>query len=83
MQQYKIVEMIHDHPLVREVLRNFYFDFIDFCARCMKYQNRGKFGEFLRFFYSVLKTENQECARDQNFVIDLWWRVNYLHMTCG
>jgi hypothetical protein len=51
MQQYKIVEKIHDHPLIREVLESFYFDIIDFRARCIKYQNRGEFGECWSFFW--------------------------------
>jgi len=44
MQRYKLIETIHQSDIVRDVLRNFYFDLIDFAARCVKYYNRNKAG---------------------------------------
>lgn len=45
MQRYKIIERIQESPLIRTVLQNFYFDLIDFCARCIKYYSRPKICE--------------------------------------
>ncbi|KAH0566353.1 hypothetical protein GP486_000259 [Trichoglossum hirsutum] len=45
MQRCNIIERMHESPIIRSVLQNFYFDLIDFCARCIKYYSRPKIGE--------------------------------------
>ena len=54
VRRYKIIEDMHESPFIRDVLRNFYFDLIDFCARCVKYYSRPKISES-HIFFSDLK----------------------------
>ena len=44
-RRYLVYERFHkDSALVRQVLQNFYFDVVDFCARSVKHYRRHSIG---------------------------------------
>lgn len=45
MRRYTVIEAVHQSDIMRDVLRDFYFDVIDFAARCVKYLNRNRAGK--------------------------------------
>ncbi|KAI9768492.1 MAG: hypothetical protein M1840_004902 [Geoglossum simile] len=66
VRRYRVIEEMHDSPFIRDVLRNFYFDLIDFCARCVKYYSRPKIINGLRAAFKPFDAEAKDVISNMN-----------------
>ncbi|OCL11922.1 hypothetical protein AOQ84DRAFT_373546 [Glonium stellatum] len=66
MERFKIIEKIHQSPTARSVLQKFYFDLIDFCARCIKFGSCGKSRRAICAIFKPFDVEVREIISRMN-----------------